>query len=185
MFPCLWIGLINHRTPKDYNEAALKPGQFLFEHQYEGTSCKQVSLFGAVFPLSTCTDLDIFKGFCKLEKRYYDMPFHGWSPNLDDLIQVREDLKGIGPLDCTNDFEYLGEAFLTFDPSDELFLWIKKHFKMATAIEDHDDYKLIEVTEEKEVEFSSSNEFVKWLKLPDERLFSLWLKAAFIYENSD
>ena len=201
-FPCLWIGRIppsegniHHRVYNEANEIPdqFKPGEFYIIHFYQGSSCKTVRLHGIFLPLKTCRNQDIVGGLESLRKRYYDRPFASVEANLDEVLKLRNELAEVGPLDISKTFRSIGEAYVPFSISENIYQWLKNNFEMVTkALDKEDGYFVVEVLETSRLPWSNVAEFTNWLfnydttktHLREESIQTL-IMGAFIYPNSD
>ena len=209
LFPCVWIGFIDDGTTsvpwwreevkkrpararprstevRERYVDTLKDGQFVFAHQCAGHMCHQMTLAGVVLPLAGCSEQGTAQAIESLTAKYFDQPFRGLEPDLDDLVAVRDDLRAIGPLDCTRRFGRTTEAFLEFECDSDAYDWLRRRFEMAAEIVDNDGYGRVEVTRTAALPADDLAGFVEWLHGPDERWIApWWLDGGIVYLNSD
>jgi hypothetical protein len=198
LMPCVWLGVsqedtfhvASDRAPKITDPLALvpgaheKPGRFVFEHQYDGTACSHVTLSGAILPLASCNDRCTAGALEALTRLYFDNPFRTWWPNLDELIRLRSELTEIGPLDFTDRFRGLGEAYLTFSLGGRTYTWLAERFQMVTSIEDNEDDRPVSIKTTSALP-KDLETFIEWMSYPGHRCYPNWLHGALLYENSD
>ncbi|HEX9058990.1 MAG TPA: hypothetical protein VF941_02290 [Clostridia bacterium] len=214
LFPCIWIGFIDNaysvipwrESEKNvtWNEIGngviipkwdgvvppysleLKPGQFIIDHQYKGTACSHITLAGIFLPLSTCENDIIREELEKLIKKYFNGPFKSWEPNLNELMEIGNDLKLIGPLHNNYHFKKTAEAFIEFGLSEIAYSWIRQYFSFVSEIEEIFQTDQIKITKTEKLPLENLNDFVKWMGGPAEKNpLPNCLKAAILYENSD
>lgn len=144
-------------------------------------------------PLTACKSQEIQEAFRKLQVKYQRRPFVSVRANLDEVVVVRNELKTISPLDMSHDFREMGEGYLPFQVSEEVYTWLRNNFEMMTTVLDSEDkfraYKQIEVIQTKKLEWNTLSEFTDWFysanwALKEEQIRTLLL-GAFIYPNSD
>jgi len=186
LMPCLWLGTIVDHWPLwqiSANAIHGKPGQFLFDHQIGGTGLQHVTLAGIILPLTTCSDPRAAESLRALTIKYFDDPFQGRDPTLDELVAIRDDLRSIGSLDTAaiTYFHKAHEAFLPFACSPSTLLWIRERFQMAIVIEDNDDFLSITLLKTVALPGDSFEEFAAWIGNPNRAEFA----GALLYENSD
>lgn len=198
LMPCLFVGMTRPGSLKSALAEARahddplgffsfdqeKPGRFAFEHQFGGTACESVVLSGAVLPLIQCNDSRAREALGALANLYFDGPFRSWSPDLDELRELRVKMLDIGPLDITTDFRELGEAFLTFTLTDTAYAWLAERFQMVTEISDSPDFARTSI-EETSGMLPDLSAFLAWMSGPGRSCAPGWVRGAFLYANSD
>lgn len=187
--PCFFIGFDFTEVAVDYKSLASEPGQFSFNHQYGGLQCLHRQLYGALLPISSCSDPILRENLTSVASDYWGDPFRQHGPALDELNLLGSKLQKIGPLDSSYHFRDSDEAFLTFEFR-AAFRWLVQNFKMIKAFEfgesQFEDEPLS--VELDAIPTSDDQIFHSWLCHGDSASIQFknrGLIGALIYENSD
>jgi len=150
VFHSIWAATIASESPlinrnnqlaadKELGATLLKDGQYAMFHQYGGTACSPIILFGIFLPLSTCSDPAISKKITRLIERIGQT--FGEPPN-ESLQQWKSELLDIGPLTIAHEKKSAREAFIRLSNLSELHPWLKTHFKYAVEFSGPDSTEI-------------------------------------------
>lgn len=139
LFPCFFLGIEieYHPTAKSpsvfFDSSAIqprlmRPGQFYLYHQYASHSCTPISLFGALFPLHSCSIPAVVAGLGQFAAKYS----YTDSPSLakpEAIARMREELLKIGPFHTSQNITLrreIAEAFVRLASAHDILSWIKQ-----------------------------------------------------------
>jgi hypothetical protein len=191
----LWLGQLGPTEPgfqvppnDDRHPGAppFHPGEFTVIHPYQGSACWQVMLRGILLPVSSCTDDAIRAQIANLQTAVGLAPIH----SLDAIVQVRDALRILGPLDMSNHFRMAGATYLPFSVTALTYTWLAQHFAMATQMTEDPAQQSIQLQTTAPLPWASIQEFTVWLhRLPtnplDPAMIATLILGAFIAPNSD
>jgi hypothetical protein len=185
LFPCLFVGTALDVSVDIRSLSGLRPGQLILQHQYGGAQCLHATLLGIVLPLSACDDPAVVAALGRVADRYSCDPFVHWDPTLDEVVEVRDALLEVGPLDCSTTYVGVAEAFLPFDFR-KAYGWLRDHFRMTTAVDDPGFPEPARVAGTEPLPWESWESFLAWLREGQaDALFHGGVGGLFLYENSD
>lgn len=109
---------------------SLHSGQFVFQHQYGGSSGGQAILLGIVLPLSGCDDNDLRRSIGRAIAQM-TRPVGSGAPDAETLDTWASIMRTLGPIRLS-DSRASEEALVRLESTDELYKWLKAHFSYIT-----------------------------------------------------
>lgn len=198
--PAFFVGIVSgsgHPVTEGDFTRELSAGQFLFRHQYSGTDCRHVYLWGVFLPILSCPDKE-------LRARLEMIPDVVGSCTRDECPGINPYLRDLGPMQF--DFDRMdivgGEAFLEFSScAGACFDWLKrKQFEYIVEMDLRKERSERRITRTKPLEWPDLASFAEWLSCQGrfplvkktysqdkERIVTqpARVSSAFLYQNSD